>query len=61
MNGGIFDLIDEKGEDRGKEAARLAAELEATIASNYGLARDHYLDRLTNERSGVQGARLSDC
>ncbi|MCJ2086454.1 DUF927 domain-containing protein [Methylobacterium sp. E-005] len=51
--GGVFDLIDAEGEERGMDAARLAADIEATISANYGLARDHYLDRLAAERPQV--------
>lgn len=52
--GGIFDLLDGSGETPGREGARLASGVEITIASNYGLARDRYLTRLTAERSAVE-------
>ena len=52
--GGIFDLIDGEYEERGSDAARLASNLEMTLAANYGLARDQYLDRLTIERPRLQ-------
>lgn len=52
--GGIFDLLDGDGEALGRESARLAGEVEATIASNYGIARDRYLERLTVERATVE-------
>ncbi|ABY28681.1 Superfamily II helicase and inactivated derivatives-like protein [Methylorubrum extorquens PA1] len=48
---GVFDRIEGESEDLRAEAARLAGELEVAIAANYGLARDHYLDRLTAERA----------
>lgn len=51
MRGGVFDLIEGEGEERGRDAAHLAGDLETTIAAHYGLARDRYLDRLATERS----------
>lgn len=60
--GGIFDLVDGEGDDLGRETARLAAALEATIAAHYGFARDRYLERLTWERGAVAArvARMVD-
>lgn len=51
--GGVFDLVDEEGEERAIVAAQLAESLETTIAANFGLARDQYLDRLTAERPSI--------
>lgn len=52
--GGVFDLIEEEGEGRARVAAQLAENLETTIAANYGIARDYYLERLTAERPNIQ-------
>ena len=51
--GGIFDLIEGENEQRGREGARLAGLVEATLVAHYGLARGRYLRRLTTERSSL--------
>ncbi|WP_237480624.1 DUF927 domain-containing protein [Lichenibacterium dinghuense] len=51
--GGIFDLIEGENEERGREGARLAGLVEATLAAHYGLARGRYLRRLTAERASL--------
>lgn len=51
--GGIFDLIEGENDERGREGARLAGLVEATLAAHYGLARGRFLRRLTAERSSL--------
>jgi hypothetical protein len=56
--GGIFNRIKAKGEKRRKRCVRLAAQVEKTIAANYGVAFPAFLAAIVPERDKC-GPRLS--